>query len=924
MAFQEFMKKLTAYFGFPIALMITLCMGSYMLISGYAWSAPNDPVTPNTLSHPDAARNPNLPGNSTPVNPQNPLTPSILTPANQSPTPNQTAIPNVTPAPTTAPQVPGTAPQAIGEPLFRGPIPITPPSAAAPNAPVPAVTAIPGGPAAPGVGVKPAVKTILINFNNVSVVELIRFISKISNKNFIFDEDDLQFNVTIVSEEPTSIENIMAALLQELRIHDLTFLEQGNTVVVHKNPNVNSITKVVADNLPGSEIKDTEIITQLFRLNTADPEKVSAILKPLLSQRSIIETFKDTNHIIVTDIVANVQQAAQLIKSLDAPNNGLVIGQYVVRSGYIDSLIQLSQRIIQPISPDQTLIFVPHHAANSIFIVSTPFLMERTMAILQYLDQNQGVTRIFDLKDLKFTPEGIPIPPEGAEGGAAAPAPGTRQGQWEVDQQGNWVFRPLQQPGTPNTDQPPIGYWTVDDQGNWRFQIGTPPPTPQGEAGLVQPEGRWVLDSQGIWVFQLAAGKSISPERLVRPQLNTADLPLGHIERTQFFIYKLRYRHGDQIADAIGRIGQSLLQAGSNNADLIAAIDSIQWIEASNSLIFTGTAEALDKVQELITEIDTPLRQVFIEMLILETTIDDSLTFTVDWGTRFGGGNTAGSQAFLQPGSPLPNALDTAGIGSTPDASSLARSAGYSLGIIGRHLTHGGVHFNSIGALIQALHTDIKSNIVMSPKILTEDNAPAEIFVGINTPYAAQSVVNNNGNILTQNFNYQDVGTRMKITPLIGDNDVITMIIEEEVSSLVTTSVVGSTLTAPTTRKSNTTTKVHIPNEFFLVISGMMQDTDILTKSNVPCLGGIPFIGAAFTDRSHEDHKRNVMLFIRPKIIDTDEEIQNITKHEQNIFKYKSRLKKSWKYEYEEALDYFNLPVPDRCCDELDCDCAME
>lgn len=77
---------------------------------------------------------------------------------------------------------------------------------------------------------------------------------------------------------------------------------------------------------------------------------------------------------------------------------------------------------------------------------------------------------------------------------------------------------------------------------------------------------------------------------------------------------------------------------------------------------------------------------------------------------------------------------------------------GYNLGVIGQHLTHGGIHFNSIGALVSALNVDSRVNIVLNPKILTEDNSPAEIFVGINIQFPTQAIANNNGNIVTQNF----------------------------------------------------------------------------------------------------------------------------------------------------------------------------
>lgn len=875
------------------------------------------------------------------IEPSQEIAPTVIPPSEQIPpssvqpskpvvgqSPEPTVIAPTQPtiiAPSQATQVTPSQPVRPSQPIQSAPIPNRPVGVQIPQQQPSSLTLVPGSPLDPNArsqtgATGPAVntgntpqdqqsiKTILINFNNVSIIEFIRFISKISGMNFVFDEDDLQFNVTIVSEEPTTIQNIMTALLQELRIHNLTMLEQGNNIVIHKNLNVNGIAKVVSDNLPQEQNPEhTELLTRVFRLNTANAEKIALIVRPLVSERAIIEVFKETNHIIVTDLVANVEQIAQLIKALDAPNNGLVIGQYVVRSGFIDSLIQLAQKIMQPIAQDKTLLFVPHRAANSIFIVSTPFLMERTMAMLQYLDQNQGITRVFDLKDLNY---GGP----GSGGGAGGPG-----GRWELDPQGNWIYRPYQQPGVPTSDTPPQGYWTVDENGNWRFQSGKPPGAPSA-SGLGGPEGRWILDSNGFWVFQLAPGRTISAERLGRPQNWTAELPLGHIERTQFYIYKLKYRKGDLVQSTLGRVGQGLRVTGSSNTDLVEAINSVQFLETSNSLLFTGTPEALSKIQELLQEIDTPLRQVFIEVLILETSFDDSLLYSVNWGTRFGGGDWAGSQAFLSNGSPLEIALATTVPPNTPDASSLTNSPGFSQGIVGRHLTHGGIEYNSLGTLVRAVRSNTEVNVVLSPKILTEDNVPAEIFVGINTQFPTQSVVNNLGVIVTQNFEYRDVGTLFRVTPLIGSNDVITLVIEEEVSRAITSNAtVGET--GLTTSLSRTRTTVHLPNECFLIISGMMQDDNTLIKSYTPCLGSVPFIGALFSERVHQDTKRNTMMFLRPKIIDTEEEMDNLTRHEQDIWKVKKRQLKSWKYESEEAMKFVNLPMPEPCCDEYDCEC---
>lgn len=766
-------------------------------------------------------------------------------------------------------------------------------------------------------------RTISINFNNVSAVEYLRFVSRIANKNFVFDESDLDFSVTVVSEEETTIEDVMAALIQVLRVHDLAILEEGDTIVVHRNLAVNSISNVGSD---GNVPTTTEMVTQVFHLNTLDPLKASTVIKPLTSAKSQVEALEGTNNLIVTDIFGNVKLIDKLLKSLDSPKAGLVVGQYVVRNGVLDSLLSLAQQIMYPIAQDQPLVFVPHASASSIFIVSTPFLVEKSISILQRLDQTQGTTRIFDLDELNL--RGRAAGTAEGTGGPGIAGTGQGLGKWDLDSQGNWIFRPSLPAGAEGTPQ---GRWYKDANGNWYFvPEGVQSPFTGQEALERSPKGVWEKDANGNWVFRLSSGESISAEPITRTVPTVPNLPLGHIERTKFFIHKLQYRRGDDIERALSRIGESLYQLGQGNEDLIATINTVQWLEASNSLIFTGTTDAIRKLEELIAEVDTPLRQVFIEMLILETTLDDSLNIGVNWGTRFGGGNTAGSQAFLTAASPLPVALDTTGIINgrilTPSAINLARTPGFNGGIVGQSVNVGNLTFQSFGLLIKALHDKTNTNIVMNPKILTEDNVTAEIFVGINTPFRTQSISNDQGSIITSNVEFRNVGTTLKITPFLGNNDIVTLEIREEVSSVgagsAVTDVLSTSNPGPTTNLSRTTTRVHVPDGYFLVISGMMQDEQTRRRVTIPCLGGLPIIGAAFSDKDVRDQKRNLMIFIRPEIIDTEEEIQNLTKHQQDIFRYKNETKRSWKYEVDEGLDFFNLRSTEKyeACESCEAD----
>jgi type III secretion protein C len=769
-------------------------------------------------------------------------------------------------------------------------------------------------------------QTILIRFNNVSIIEYIRYISRVANKNFIFSEEDLSFNVTIVSEEPVHIQDVMATLLQELRIHGLDMIEQGNTVIIHiQDSNIKAPGNVIADNLPGTILnKNADIVTRVFQMNTMSAESMASSIIPMLSGESVVYAISATNNLIVTDFRANVDKIAEIIKSVDSPLGGMIVGQYVVKNAYIDTLLSNGQTILSAIAPGHTITLTSHPPTNSIFIVGTPFIVERAIPILQRLDQNNGTTGIFNLNDMRYQeeigPDGKRIIRSGQEAFQGPPP----KGQWKLDTNGNWYYDPEE---NFEGEQPPRGRWVQDSKGHWEFIPGD-----EAVKGEKQPKGRWILGSDGKWRYTLDSGESIMAGKSIRSGGTVTSLPLGHIERTKFHIQKLQYRKGGDLAKAILSIGESLRDTEAVNADLISTINSVQWLEASNALVYTGTPEAILKVKELVDEMDAPLRQVFIEMLILETSIKDSLQYGVGWGSKFGGGDVAGAEAFVSGVKNIPGLLKTSGILNAasvtptrliPDAVSVIADTGYNMGIIGQSITMGGVTFKSISALVHALHEKADQNIVLNPKILTEDNVPAEIFVGENIKFKTQSVSNNAGDIITNNFEFRDVGTLLKVTPFLGPSNIITLEIQQERSSQLTGSTNPATLSTidpgPDTSINKTKTRIHIPNGYFLVMSGMISDTVSRGRNQVPCLGGAPIIGAAFTDKLYRQEKKNLMIFIRPLLVDTEEEMQNLTKHQQNVWRIQKRTKKMWQLDTEEALDWMNLLQRDTNNDENEC-----
>jgi len=697
-------------------------------------------------------------------------------------------------------------------------------------------------------------ETYIINFNNVGIIEYIRFISKISNTNFLFQEADLQFNVTIISEEPTTIDDIMSALIQILRIHGLSLMEQGNNLVISKTSDISRIATVITDD----QESFSPIITRVIRLNYISPEKMRAIIQPMLSSQALIEVSSETRHLIITDVSSNIDKVLVLLQSLDVSHSSIDIATYLTQYTSASTLLNLAQQILAPIALAEgaPITLVPQSATNTIFIVSTPELISRTMSVLQALDkpaiqENQALPRSSAIEIQSYN--AINVTP-------AALIPLAERILTPIAQAENVMMNIVQQPGT-----------------NTIFIISTPE--------LIQ-RALIVLRSLDQGAPQPIPG---APDL---PPPPPPAIPSTDMEGTVLYLYKLQYLKGEKIEIAMQDIGASLAKTGLSNADLVSTINSMQWIEPNNSLLFVGTPASIEKIKEFLRVLDKPLRQVFLEVLVIETTLANSMNFGVQWGingingeTLFGNSGLFDNSNTFAPNFVFPQVNNIPGVVQP----SLPLQQGFNFGVIGDLLTHNGNVFASIGALLKALQTEAQTKILLNPKVVTEDNNTAQIFVGQNIPFTTANVQIQAANNSTGfNVDYRDVGILLEVTPYLGSNDIVTLDLHQEINFLDTTNS-GSTATPnsvpnniqgfpiPTTNKILTSTRVHVPHNYFLIISGHINDQKTYTRAGLPCLGCLPVVGSAFSQQASAITKQNIIIFIHPKIIDTRYDIAEIT-----------------------------------------------
>jgi len=396
---------------------------------------------------------------------------------------------------------------------------------------------------------------------------------------------------------------------------------------------------------------------------------------------------------------------------------------------------------------------------------------------------------------------------------------------------------------------------------------------------------------------------------------------------TSFLIYKLHFHQGFELKETLKSIGKDLSLADPQaNQAVLQAINTIQWIKMTNSLLATGTPEVLAKVKELIKNIDVPLRQVFIEVLIIRTTISNNQQFGLQWGgkvqylNRFAGGTSnfpAPSSQTATANQGLSTGLNRVDLSNPPLPSDIPtpsiQAGGFNLGVIGDLILHKGKSFVSLASLVNALQQDNDSTIILNPKLIAQDNQQANLFVGENIPYTGSSVqtIQGGGQQIQANIEYRDVGVNLTITPIMGRNDILTLDILNEITEQIeNTTSTGADIQGLQTSRTSLNARVHVPNKHFVALSGMIQHEETHFKSGIPCLGGLPVIGAIFSENDRFNSRNNIIFFLRPVIIDSVEEFEKITQNQEDLFKEQA-VKQVVKEEIDEAIDMVRDPCED-------------
>jgi general secretion pathway protein D len=337
----------------------------------------------------------------------------------------------------------------------------------------------------------------------------------------------------------------------------------------------------------------------------------------------------------------------------------------------------------------------------------------------------------------------------------------------------------------------------------------------------------------------------------------------------------------NQSAAAGAAAGAAGAASGAAQLTLAGGTATIWADKDTNALIVTAGPRTMRALNAVIDKLDIRRPQVIVQAIIVSVTLDKTMDLGVNWALD-GSATSVGVGGFISPigGSSI---VDLVSDAQSVTALTSNPPTGTTIGI--GKLTASGLNF---AAILRALQSDARTNILGTPSVVTRDNQEAKMEVAQEVPFLTGQYSTQNGTgSAFQTIQRQEVGTILTVTPQINEGNVILLKLQIESSSIAASSEGAVDLI---TNKNVITTSVLIKDGGTLVLGGLIQDSATNTENTVPLLGHIPIIGELFRTRDTSKTKSDFLIFLQPRILRDDEQAAKETDAKFNYMRNEQRI----------------------------------
>lgn len=630
---------------------------------------------------------------------------------------------------------------------------------------------------------------VSFSLEDADLPELVRVISQLTGKRFIFGGKVRSIKATVYSPQKVTVAEAYQAFLSILDANGLTVVPQGRFLKIVETPGIQS--QATPTYGPGQAVPAEErYVTRMHRLSHISADEAAGVIKTFKTKDGDVVPYGPGNMLIMTDTGTNIRRMMSILHQIDVGSAG-------------------DQVWIEPI----------HYAAAS--------------------DVASRVNELFDVKGGGAAAKGGP--PTGG-GGAAAPAGDLH-----------------------------VAKILPDDRSN----------------SLV------IVATERAYLRMLELIKRLDVPQSGEGEIHV--LALQHADATELS-KTLNEIVGGSAGGAKRGGGAAPAGGGAPNENVFEGTVKITADKATNSLVVTSSLRDYASLRAVVDRLDQARRQVFIDAVIMDLAVERRDKLGVAWhaGTTAslnGADDTlifGGLQAGKTIGLPGADALQGAALGIRGP------------GIPGTENLFGtGLSIPAFGSVISALATSGESDVLSTPHILALDNEPAEISVGQNIARqqnlgfgnlgslaglagaggaasgaaGALGALGGLGGLGGGTTQFQDVGTKIKITPHLNESNEARLDIQEEISEA---GVAQGTAGVVPINKRTATTKLVVKDQETVVIGGLVRTRRSREQTKIPVLGDIPLIGALFRETTDATQRTNLILILTPYIIRDQSDLRNV------------------------------------------------
>ena len=306
---------------------------------------------------------------------------------------------------------------------------------------------------------------------------------------------------------------------------------------------------------------------------------------------------------------------------------------------------------------------------------------------------------------------------------------------------------------------------------------------------------------------------------------------------------------------------------------------TIQPDESLNAIVIRASPSAMTELLEILYQLDIRRTQVLIEAAVVEVQLAGQRTIGAETAAADAEGATSPIASTALDGvinSLLQNlSVDTEG--NQIDADVLAGLASISNPTLAiARIDPEGFSF---GSIITALGTASDANLLSTPSIITLDNQEAKIVVGNEVPFRTGSFTTqaDGANNPFTTVQREDVGLQLTVTPHVHDGTSVRLEIAQQITNVVESPIGNAGFADVVTSKREIETTVLAEDRQIIVLGGLIQDNVSESTKKVPVLGDIPGLGFFFRSTSKTNTKTNLLIFLRPTIIRSQDDAHDAT-----------------------------------------------